>query len=697
MTLFRRIVFLLCLLVPVTLGIILFIKISAFRGFQITEYYQLITICFLFPMLAYGATTALFGFFQNRKPFGDPLRITNSLKDQKNYTPASSTAIVMPIYEEDTKLTFSRMHVIYDSLKEKFPQLKIDFYFLSDTRTQENWIKEEFAYYEICNLTNDYTRIHYRRRKTNLNGKSGNLADFCRRWGKNYQSMIVLDADSLVTAETIFRLIQLMELNPNLGIIQTASKLFLPKTIFQSLATFNQAIFTGLFSAGSNYYQINSSSYYGHNAIIRIEPFMKHCALPHLPNYGALGGKILSHDTIEATLMRKAGFDVYCAYDLEGSYEESPPNIIDSLKRDQRWCQGNLQHFWFLFSKNIPTINRIQILIGILSYLNAPIWGLYIFLSVWNYLDDSKYLSYSMLPIEFDFFKSQIYDPLYYQLFMLSFLLLFLPRILGYIDLLITKKYKEFGGFFITTFGFLIETIYSILIAPIHLVYFSIFVISTLLNKKVNWGPQNRDSDSIYTLRFTVSSFFGITLLGFTFGYITFDYSIEIFTALLPISLGWILSIPLVFITSLKNISLPNLFKTPNEIQPEIEVSALKNIESHYSFEYMIGYEYFFALVHPKYYRIHKQMQGDKKSKPKLKIEIDQSISKLVNEGPDFLDRKTLDKILSDRELLKKSHMKLWENKVNHTSNYWKKIWDRFSPSSFPLASNNRPSDQMIQ
>ncbi len=692
---FRRILFLLTLITPLAVGFSLFYKISSFRSFQITEYYQFIALFFLYPMLSYGATTAIFGFIQNRKKEKDRLLISNTQNLPTVYKSNSKTAIVMPIYEENTEITFTRMHVIYNSLKEKYPNLPVDFFFLSDTRSTKNWIQEEIAYTQICKLNQEYVKIHYRRRKQNLNGKSGNLADFCRRWGKQYDYMIVLDADSFLTSELIQKLILLMDQNPKTGIIQTASKLFRPGSIFQKIQNFNSSFFTDLFSAGSYYYQLDSSPYFGHNAIIRIQPFMKYCALPHLPNYGALGGRILSHDTIESALMKKAGYDVHLAYNLEGSFEECPPSIIDSLKRDQRWCQGNLQHVWFLFAKNIPVFNRIQILIGILSYVNAFIWALFICLSVINYLDDSKYLSYSMLPDEFEFFKSQIYDPLYYQLFSLSMVLLFLPRVLAYFDNLLSGRYKYFGGLFRVTFNFMLETLFSIFIAPIYMVYHSIFVISTILNKKISWGPQNRNSDTIYSPSFVVSSFSGITLLGFTLGFITFEYSIAIFFALVPIFIGWVLSIPLVYFTNKKAGKLENLFVTPELAFPHEELRLLEKEKSLFNFKFTEGYEYFFAFVHPSFFRIHKQYQARTKSTPTRNSSLEDRVRELVESGPSSLDEGTLKRILLDRNLVTRAHNLIWSSRLRNSDTYWNQKWETYIPFSYSAKLNALPFEKI--
>jgi membrane glycosyltransferase len=165
-----------------------------------------------------------------------------------------------------------------------------------------------------------------------------------------------------------------MEENPSTGIIQTSPQIINARTFFQRIMQFSSFLHSPIFCVGANYWQLNSSAYWGHNAIIRLKPFMENCGLPALPKFGAVGGRILSHDTNEAALIRKAGYSVWFAYDLEGSYEESPPNLIESLKRDHRWCQGNLQHFWFLFAKDLNFSSRIHILLGIFSYVSSLLW-----------------------------------------------------------------------------------------------------------------------------------------------------------------------------------------------------------------------------------------------------------------------------------------------------------------------------------
>lgn len=676
----HRILFFSVFIVPIIIGLTTFAQIISFGGVELTEYYQFITLLFLLPMLSYGATTSLFGFLISLLKEGDPLLKAKKIPEKELDFPSIDrvpVALVMPVYEENEVSIFSRIKVIYESLEKYHSLPKLDFFILSDTRTPEKWIKEEAAYLELCESTGNYQKFHYRRRKSNLNGKSGNIADFCRRWGNRYEHMIILDADSLMSGEIIVQLIAMMEKNPKAGIIQTNSKLFRATTLFQKLTEFSSYLFSSYFLKGASFWQINANSYWGHNAILRIKPFMEYCALPHLPEYGGLGGKILSHDTVEASLMRKAGYEVLCAYELEGSYEENPPNIIDVLKRDQRWCQGNLQHFWFLFGKKIPFINRIHILNGILSYLNSPIWLCYILLSLWNYIEESKFLNYSMLPEEFEYFKAQIYDPLYLKLLYLSLLLLFLPRVLSYFRLPLKQIFLKFPAFFL-------ETLFSILIAPIYMIYHSVFVVSIFLNKKISWGPQNRDAESSYPFSYVVSSFFGITILGLVSAYISYSYSLMLFFLTMPIWIGWTLSIPLVMFTSREQKSLHSLFDLSywkpnrgltNNLREELHRNDHKRME---------GKEIFYALVHPMFHKKHKQLQGNKSYRSKVSDSIANDFEILLEQGPKQLDRKKLLNILSNRELLDLFFQKFWTSEKSKWGKYWKEIWEEINPSSFP-------------
>lgn len=194
-------------------------------------------------------------------------------------------------------------------------------------------------------------QIFYRRRRRRVKRKSGNIDDFCRRWGSQYSYMVVLDADSVMTGDCLCGPVRLMEANPNAGIIQSSPKASGMDTLYARCQQFATRVYGPLFTAGLHFWQLGESHYWGHNAIIRVKPFIEHCALAPLPGEGSFAGSILSHDFVEAALMRRAGWGVWIAYDLPGSYEELPPNLLDELKRDRRWCHGNLMNFRLFWSR----------------------------------------------------------------------------------------------------------------------------------------------------------------------------------------------------------------------------------------------------------------------------------------------------------------------------------------------------------
>ena len=258
---------------------------------------------------------------------------------------------------------------------------------LSDSNQPNQWIQEEVAWVELCKQVGGFGRIFYRKRRQAINRKSGNVADFLRRWGRNYRYMVVLDADSLMTGQALTRLVAMMERNPAVGIIQTAPRIVNGETLFARLQQFANRLYSPLFLAGLNYWQQHDGNYWGHNAIIRVQPFMSYCCLPDLPGREPFGGRILSHDFVEAALMRKGGWQVWLAGDLEGSYEEGPPTLIDSAKRDRRWCQGNMQHSWLLFARGFRPVSRLHLLMGIMGYVASPLWLLFLLLSSINVIN----------------------------------------------------------------------------------------------------------------------------------------------------------------------------------------------------------------------------------------------------------------------------------------------------------------------
>ena len=197
-------------------------------------------------------------------------------------------------------------------------------------------------------------------------------------------------------------------------------------------ATVRDSAYGPVFTAGLHYWQLGESHYWGHNAIIRVAPFMKHCALGRLRGRGALSGEILSHDFVEAALMRRAGWSVWIAYDLPGSFEEMPPNLLDELARDHRWCQGNLMNMRLFLMKGLHPAHRAVFMTGVMAYLSAPLWFLSLILA--TALVAVQTLSvpqYFVQPFQLFPLWPEWHPERAIMLFSATALLLFLPKILA--------------------------------------------------------------------------------------------------------------------------------------------------------------------------------------------------------------------------------------------------------------------------
>ena len=376
----RRATFFTAVLITLIAGLWLMGHSLGRNGLNGLEIAMLAVFTPLFYQLSTGFWTAIIGLAVSRK--SDPLNLLNTLSDEDKAAPLSaSTAIIMPVYNEDVSRIFEGLRVIYQSLQQEGQLPHFDFFVLSDSDNPNKWVEEELAWLELCRQLDGFGRIFYRKRRKPINRKSGNVSDFCRRWGKRYRYMVVLDADSIMSGSLLTNMVRIMEKHPAAGIIQTAPRVFGAETLFGRVMQFAHAAYGEPFMAGLNYLSMGNATFWGHNAIIRLKPFIEDCALPELPGREPFGGHILSHDFVESALMQKAGHQVWLLPVDEGSYEEGPPTLLDTLKRDRRWCQGNMQHFWLLFARGWNALARLNFFHGILSYVASPLWFIFLVLA----------------------------------------------------------------------------------------------------------------------------------------------------------------------------------------------------------------------------------------------------------------------------------------------------------------------------
>lgn len=492
----------------------------------------------------------------------------------------TKTAVLMPIYNEDAPQVFANLLAIAESLQKTGQAKHYDIFVLSDTTNPKSWITEENCWQEARRLMPEEMKLYYRRRPQNTARKSGNIEDFCQKWGALYDFMVVLDADSLLCGETICTMSRLMELNPNTGIIQAPPQCINSRSLFSRIQQFAGKVYGAIVSAGLCFWQVHDSNYWGHNAVIRVKAFIDCCGLPVLSGPKPFGGLILSHDFVEAALIRRGGWYAWLLPELKGSYEECPPTMIDFAMRDRRWCQGNMQHLKILISRHFHLISRIHFLIGAMSYLASPLWFLFLVSGLVVALGHVYFPPEYFSATETLFPNWPIFDKVgTIALFSLSMFMLILPKFLGMIIYLKNTPRKISGGFFGTLKSVLAEILFSALIAPVMMVFQTKFVWEIFTGQDSGWKSQNRSGHTSWKEAFRCH--FGHTLLGVFTTVMVYEHLNPLFYWLLPVTVGLMLSIPVSVLSSYEKIGIAalqhNWFSIPEEKRPpEIAVSARK-------------------------------------------------------------------------------------------------------------------------
>ncbi len=514
-------------------------------------HFPLLAIFFVLNgLLVLGSFHALFGAFDILRGRKRAVRIT-ALADGEDGPLTARYAVVMPVYNEDSERFCARVEAMYRSIKATGHLESFDFFILSDTRDPDLWVMEEVAWTNLCRKLGGFGRIYYRRRRENLNRKAGNIGDFVRTWGGGYEGMLVLDADSLMDGGDIVKMARVMEAYPRLGILQTPPKLIRGASVFTRLQQFAMRLYGPLFIRGLNFWQLGGGSYWGHNALIRVNPFSEFCELPALPGREPFGGKILSHDFVEAALMVSEGWEVWLAWDIEGTYEEAPPTLVDHLKRDRRWCQGNLQHLWLIFARKLPATVRMHLFMGIMAYLGSPLWFLFLLLGTWLAWD-FEISGLSQLPFDSLLQRWLGIDGATHGLILIGtvFTLLFLPKILALLGALaVPHVRRSFGGALPLLAGTSLESVVSLLLAPCIMAAHSFMVLSIVLGRAVGWGSQNREADGTAwgdALKFHALP----TALGLVWTAVAFQIGWGFTLWMSPILLGLVLSVPVSVLTS---------------------------------------------------------------------------------------------------------------------------------------------------
>jgi membrane glycosyltransferase len=528
-----------------------------------------------FAWISSAFWTAMAGFVVGWGGPGSGLRAAvDALPD------TARTALVMPIYHEDPEQVGVRIEAIYRSIAAAGAQDHFDLFILSDSREPAIVNAEEALWARLCEELGAGGRLFYRNRVENRGRKAGNIADFCRRWGRRYRYFVVLDADSVMSGATLVRLVRLMEANPAAGLIQTMPRPVGGATPLARILQFSAGLYGPMLAAGLSYWFQGDGNYWGHNAIIRTDAFMANAGLPTLPGAPPFGGEILSHDFVEAALLRRAGWGVWLVPDVGGSYEQLPPSLSELINRDRRWCQGNLQHLRVLALKGLRPASRAHLMTGAIAYLASPLWLTLLVLTCleaaraglmpWVYFTDGTGLG-PVWPIAR---QGELLGLLAATLGMLM-----LPRFLALFQALVRPaRRRAFGGGLCLIRSVFAELAFSVLTAPILMVQHTRVVFATVLGWRASWNGQQRGACA-EGWRDAALRYGGCTLFGLLWAIGVYLTAPDLLPWLSPVLTGLLLAVPVAVLSSQARLGRASRrhgwFLIPEEVAPPRELAWL--------------------------------------------------------------------------------------------------------------------------
>jgi membrane glycosyltransferase len=664
---------------------LLFADLLSRTGWSNSRTFLLILFVILFFLASVGCMHGVYGFLL--RVFGDRLRITRL----KNYRDADitgcSTAIVFPVYNENVTRVYEGLRATYESLQKTGQHEQFDFFILSDSTDPDKWVQEERAWFELIRDLDALGKIYYRRRLDNEGRKSGNIRDFLNAWGRRYRYFLVCDADSIVRGETLVDLVKLMETHPTVALIQTVPALVNAETLFGRMQQFSNRLYGPIFIAGLNFWTLDMGNYWGHNALIRTEPFMQFCDLPRLPGHKPFGGYILSHDFVEAALLLRENRPVWLAYDLEGSYEESPHGMIENAQRDRRWCQGNLQHGLVLFFNGLKGVSRLHLMFGIFGYLASPLWLAFLITFNWI-LWYQKYTGLSVITMN-SFFTNLSGTAQALLVFITCMAVLMLPKFLAVVDLARdAERRRAFGGLGRVTGGVVLETLFSTLHAPLQMLWHTRFVLTNLLGVSVGWKTQKRAGGTSWAFAF--QRHWGHMLIGFIWGIFMWELSPTLFWWFTPVFAGMFFSVPLSVFTSRVELGerakKNRLFLTPEETQPPAELVSLRarvkihDIVDQTTHPRHNGFSD--AILDPYVNAIHVSLLREKKSNPVYAQQFEllgvgspkirALVERFLTEGPDKVKPEERLLIMSDANAMEWLHEQIWLRSGTTLAPWWR-------------------------
>jgi membrane glycosyltransferase len=600
-------------LVLTSLATFAFYRVLAADTLSFLDVVILVVFAPLFAWTAFSFAAAAAGLWAMARRW-DPLGI-----DPGSPPPSlsSRTAILAPVYNEAPAATCARLEAMSLSLESTGLATCFDVFVLSDSTRADIVGEERRQVRALRSRLGSRARIYYRHRRPNTDRKAGNMADWLRRFGGAYDFMVVLDADSLMEGDTLVRLAGAMERSPKVGLIQTTPVVINRHSLFGRIEQFASRMYGPLLARGAAWWAGSEGNYWGHNAILRVAAMAAHAGLPHLPGRKPFGGDILSHDFVEAALLRRAGWEVRMAPTLGGSYEESPPTLADTIARDRRWCQGNLQHLGVLPARGLAWVSRLHLIRGVAAYLTAPLWLALLVLS-------------ALLPLkpEWGVADVGIADQLAAAhshavasialIFAISMGFLVAPKLMAlYATLLCREQRASFGGAGHAVASVALEMVLSALIAPVLMLNQLWALVSILAGRDSGWNAQIREEGRV-NFEDIANRHLGDTAVGVGLGLATWGAAPFIFLWMLPVIAGLVGCIPLAGLTATRTLGdaarRVGLLATPEELAPPPVVAAFNRLAARSTPEPLLPAAIPLVRAHPSPVAVSLRLELDEAS-----------------------------------------------------------------------------------
>jgi membrane glycosyltransferase len=529
----------------------------------------LLLLCFAvtLPWTVIGFWNAVIGLIIMRTEKDPAQAVCPPLADVDDAAPISTrTALLSCIRNEDVGPVARNLDQMIRELVAEGVQEHFAVYVLSDSTWPETIAAEEERVDWLQARWQGRIDITYRRRAENTGFKAGNVRDFCTRWGARHDFMLVLDADSLMSADTILRMVRTLQANPGLGILQTLMVGLPSDSAFARPFQFGMRLGMKSYSLGSAWWQADAGPYWGHNALIRVAPFATHCELPRIPGRGPLAGAVLSHDQLEAAWMRRAGYEVRVMIVEGGSWEENPPTLLEFVRRDLRWCQGNMQYLRLGRDRlaGLHPVSRWQLRLAVMMFVASPAWLLLMLIGVLRLGMDNSGPVYLAVPGS--------------ALFVLVMSMVFAPKLATIIDALASAAgRRRYGGGVRLVAGSVGEVGFAMLLAPIMAIAHTVFLAGLLLGRAVVWGSQRRDLHGVH-LRDASRHLWPQTLIG-AFGFTWLILHAPVGAVVIsPFFVGALLAVPLAILSASpwlgRLVTRAGLWRTPDEIAPAAIIQA---------------------------------------------------------------------------------------------------------------------------